>query len=423
MHCAHGTNGGVESTHMRNVNGHAGSILFGTSEQVGLGRGLTEFRAGRPLLVQDDAHALVALPVEALDADRLAAFTAFCAPIQPRLVVTARRARALGIDAHGPVALDLSPDTSAQALLALVADASSRHTSASHPVGQAAAAAIDLVKLAQILPAVLVAEIAPERLAKFDPPIITVEAAAVARFRADAMQSLSIAGEASVPLDSGMRTRFVVFRDVFGDDPVAVMVGTPDLSKPVPVRIHSACMTGDVFGSRRCDCGDQLKLALTRLQEVGGGVILYLAQEGRGVGLANKMRTYKLQDGGLDTVDANTTLGFDDDERDYGIAGRMLKMLGCNRVILLTNNPAKLEGIAKAGIEIAGRMPIETPINADNRRYMTAKAVRGGHKLGHVIATLAETAHAETANGNGHAARPAATLQERLEKDRLAAVR
>ncbi len=156
------------------------------------------------------------------------------------------------------------------------------------------------------------------------------------------------------------------------------------------MRIHSACLTGDVFGSRRCDCGDQLQLALTRLQEAGGGIILYLAQEGRGVGLANKMRTYKLQDGGLDTVDANTTLGFDDDEREYGVAVRMLQMLGCARVVLLTNNPAKLDGLAKAGIEITGRMPLETPINADNRRYMTAKAARAGHQLGHLMSALAE---------------------------------
>ena len=161
----------------------------------------------------------------------------------------------------------------------------------------------------------------------FDPPIITVEVGAVARFRTQATQTLAIAGEAQVPLASGVRTRFVVFRDAIGDSPVAVIVGEPDMSKPVPVRLHSACMTGDVFGSRRCDCGDQLKLALARLQEAGGGVILYLAQEGRGVGLANKMRTYKLQDAGLDTVDANTTLGFDDDERDYGVAGKMLQML------------------------------------------------------------------------------------------------
>jgi GTP cyclohydrolase II len=303
-------------------------------------------------------------------------------------VLTSLRARSLGIDADEPVALELLADIDANMILALVADATFDHEFVPEPAGPAAVAAIDLVKLAQVLPAVLVAETTATIATAFNPSIITVEASAVARFREKATLSLTIAGEAHVPLSSGVRTRFVVFRDAFGDDPVAVIVGTPDMSKPVPVRIHSACLTGDVFGSRRCDCGDQLKLALARLQEAGGGVILYLQQEGRGVGLANKMRTYKLQDGGLDTVDANTTLGFDDDERDYGVAVRMLQMLGCNRVVLLTNNPTKLDGLAKAGIEITGRMPIETPINSDNRRYLTAKASRAGHHLRHVMASL-----------------------------------
>jgi GTP cyclohydrolase II len=199
-----------------------------------------------------------------------------------------------------------------------------------------------------------------------------------------------ISGQLTGRLVTRERDRFVVFRDGFGDDPVAVVVGTPDLSKPVPVRIHSACLTGDVFGSRRCDCGDQLKLALARLEAEGGGIILYLAQEGRGLGLANKMRTYQMQDDGLDTVDANTTLGFDDDERDYGIAARMLQMLNCTRIVLLTNNPAKLEGLAKAGIDIVSRMPLEAPINADNRRYLTAKAARAGHRLDHLMVSLTE---------------------------------
>ena len=173
----------------------------------------------------------------------------------------------------------------------------------------------------------------------------------------------------------------MVFRDAIGGSPVAIIVGEPDFSRPLPVRLHSACLTGDVFGSRRCDCGDQLKLALTRLEEAGGGVILYLEQEGRGLGLANKMRAYDLQDDGLDTVDANTTLGFDDDERDYGVAARMLEMLGCNSVIMLTNNPGKLDGLADAGIEIFGRMPLNTPINVHNRRYLSAMARRAGHLL------------------------------------------
>jgi GTP cyclohydrolase II len=376
---------------MPNNNGRAtGSILFGTREQVGVGRGLAEFRAGRPVVVKSGSETLLCLPVEGLDKDRLHAFRTLCAPITPRLVLTSLRARSLGIDADGPVALELMPEVDANVILALVADATSDHDFVPEPAGPAATAAIDIVKLAQVLPAVLVAETTATIANTFDPSIVTVEASAVARFREKGTLSLAIAGEAYVPLSSGVRTRFVVFRDAFGDDPVAVIVGTPDLSKPVPVRIHSACLTGDVFGSRRCDCGDQLKLALARLQEAGGGIILYLAQEGRGVGLANKMRTYKLQDAGLDTVDANTTLGFDDDERDYGVAVRMLQMLGCARVVLLTNNPAKVDGLAQAGIEITGRMPIETPVNSDNRRYLTAKASRAGHQLRHVFASLAE---------------------------------
>ena len=158
----------------------------------------------------------------------------------------------------------------------------------------------------------------------------------------------------------------------------------------IPVRLHSACLTGNVFGSRRCDCGDQLRLALALLEDLGGGIILYLAQEARRLGLANKMRTYQLQDHGLDTFDANTTLGFDDDERDYGIAARMLRMLNCTRIVLLTNNPAKLDGLTRAGIEIASRMPLDAPINADNHRYMTAKAERAGHQFDDLTASLTD---------------------------------
>ena len=376
---------------MRNGGGDKTSVLFGTNERVGVGRGLAEFRAGRPVVLNGGDEKLITLPVEGIDADRLAAFWAMCEPIRPRLVITDRRARSLGLDASEPVALELAPGVDAATILALVADAEVRHTFVVEPAGPAAEAAIELVKLAQILPAVLVADTTAERVASFHPRIIVVESAAVARYSADAIQSLTIAGEAHVPLSSSVRTRFVVFRDAFGDDPVAVIVGTPDLSKPVPVRIHSACLTGDVFGSRRCDCGDQLKLALARLEDLGGGIILYLAQEGRGLGLANKMRTYQMQDDGLDTVDANTTLGFDDDERDYGIAARMLKILGCIRVVLLTNNPAKLDGLAKTGIEIVSRMPLEAPINSDNRRYLTAKAERAGHHLDHLMASLADS--------------------------------
>jgi GTP cyclohydrolase II len=215
---------------------------------------------------------------------------------------------------------------------------------------------------------------------------VTVNAEAVAHFRRDVVQSLRISAKADMPLQGGVTARFVVFSDAIGGGSAAAIIGRPDPTRPVLVRLHSACLTGDVFGSRRCDCGDQLRLSLTQLDEAGGGVILYLAQEGRGVGLANKIRAYRLQDLGLDTVDANTTLGFDDDERDYGVAARMLKLLGYTRILLLTNNPAKVDGLSEGGIEVCGRLPLVTPVHADNRRYLAARAKRAGHDLMDLLA-------------------------------------
>lgn len=366
----------------------AGSALFGGKGHTSVSRGLSEFHGRRPVLFTARDEATLALPVEGLDGQRLSEFAALCRPAVPRLIITEWRALALGLEASTPMALALWAGDDADRILALVADATADRVPTARPASRAAVAAIELVKISQGLPAVLAADVAGRAVA-CNESIIRVEADMVARFADDAIGSLVVASEASVPLNSGTVTRFVVFRDAMGGSPVAIVVGKPDFRAAVPVRLHSACLTGDVFGSRRCDCGDQLRLALVRLEELGGGVILYLAQEGRGLGLANKMRTYRLQDDGLDTIDANTTLGFDDDEREYGIAARMLAMLNCTRVVLLTNNPAKLDGLAGAGIEIAGRMPLEAPINADNRRYMIAKAERSGHRFDPLAALLA----------------------------------
>jgi GTP cyclohydrolase II len=370
------------------------SALFGSKGQAGVNRGVAEFFARRPVMITGGGETLLALPVEGLDAQRLEEFTALCAPAMPRLVITARRAHALNIGAQTPVALSLDR-LDVSSILSLVADIDVDCSVDAKPAGVAASAAVALVKLSLGLPAVLVANVAPSVAAAHN--IVTVEADAVAHFGDEAIRALRIASSADVPLDSSRNAKFVVFRDALGTSQTAIIVGKPDMSKPVLVRLHSACLTGDVFGSRRCDCGDQLNLAIKRIDEMGGGVVLYLAQEGRGLGLANKMRTYRMQDEGLDTVDANTTLGFDDDERDYGVAARMLQMLDCNRVILLTNNPHKLDGLASYGIEIAGRMSIEAPVNADNVRYLTAKAERAGHRLDRLEAALAESPDAEAA--------------------------
>ena len=363
------------------------STLFGTRGQIGVSRGIAEFHAGRPVLVTGGGENLLALPVEGLNAHRLAEFVSLCAPVLPRLVVTARRALALGIDAAAPVAVSFATGFDEDAVLTLVAETKIDGPIDARPVGAAGIAAVELAKLAQGLPAVLVADVAAgDANALAD--LVAVEADGITRFRGELVQSVRIANKASVPLGSGQRAWLYVFRDAIGGTQVALVVGAPDFAEPVLVRLHSACLTGDVFGSRRCDCGDQLRLALKQIEEASGGIVLYLAQEGRGLGLTNKMRTYQMQDDGLDTVEANMTLGFDNDERDYGMAARMLQLLGCNRVVLLTNNPAKLEGLTNAGIEVVGRTPLEAPINPDNQRYLTAKATRAGHLFEHRLPPL-----------------------------------
>jgi GTP cyclohydrolase II len=172
----------------------------------------------------------------------------------------------------------------------------------------------------------------------------------------------------------------VAFRPADGGaEHLALIIGKPDLSQPVLTRLHSACFTGDLLGSLRCDCGEQLQGAIARLAEAGGGVLLYLAQEGRGIGLVNKLRAYQLQDDGLDTLDANRRLGFEDDERLYLPAVQMLAELGISSVRLLTNNPTKVEALARHGVTVSERVPHVFPANPHNRRYLATKAKRSGH--------------------------------------------
>lgn len=378
---------------MRDGSKGAAAALFGAAPHIAVDRALAELRAGRPVVLEASGGDILALPVEGLDDGRLAAFQALCAPGQPRLLISARRARALGLAASTARTIAVPADMSADAVLALAAGRPIGAPAGVEPAGPAAEAAIALLKLSHGLPAALIA--AFDTAGRADTSeFIRVPTDAVAAYQRFLVDSLAIASEARVPLAGSGDSRFVIFRDGAGGNAVAVVVGEPDLSQPVAVRLHSACLTGDVFGSRRCDCGDQLRLALDQL-EADGGVILYLPQEGRSLGIVNKMRAYSLQDAGLDTIDANTQLGFDEDERDYGAGARMLQLLGIRRVWLMTNNPEKLAGIAEAGIEVVGRMPLETPAHADNRRYLATKATRAGHQLDHFVASLAEATEAE----------------------------
>lgn len=365
--------------------------MLGSPKQVAVERGLNEFRAGRPVILKSSTDCALLLPVDGMSDTSLALFKNMCAPERPYLLVTARRARALGLSGRAPTGLAIGDLHDAAAIFSLAAERRPDRRLDVVPAAADAAAALDLAKLAERLPALLVGRGPKPGSKAGDLPFIRVAADEIPMFRRNVMASVAIVTEANIPLQGGSPARFVVFRDGLGSSPVAVIVGQPDLTQPVPVRLHSACLTGDVFGSRRCDCGDQLRLALAQLAQHGGGIILYLEQEGRGLGLPNKLRAYRLQDAGLDTVDANTVLGFEEDERDYGVAVRMLHLLGCTRVRLLTNNPAKLEGLSRAGIDVFGRVPLQGPINADNRRYLAAKAARAGHQLDHLLESITES--------------------------------
>ena len=231
-----------------------------------------------------------------------------------------------------------------------------------------ARAALTLTRLAGLLPALWLVD-AETNVAIDRDAIEKAVAAPIA----------TIVARANLPLDDLPPSQMVAFRDpASGEEHVALVVGAFGGQPPL-IRLHSECLTGDVFGSLKCDCGPQLQEALRILGAAGGGVLLYLRQEGRGIGLANKLRAYALQDRGLDTVDANRRLGFADDERNYGMAAAILRALGIDRVRLLTNNPNKVAGLEREGISVVERVAHHMPTNPHNADYIATKKKRSGH--------------------------------------------
>ncbi len=197
----------------------------------------------------------------------------------------------------------------------------------------------------------------------------------------EAPDRLAIVARARLPIDASEKAEIVAFRTPDSpQDHVALLIGSPNGQPPL-VRLHSECLTGDVLGSLKCDCGPQLDAALCLIAESGWGILLYMRQEGRGIGLINKLRAYALQDQGFDTVDANTRLGFAVDARDFGTAARMLILLGQDRICLLTNNPDKVAGLVACGVTVVERVPHQLPDNLHNAKYLATKRDRTGHLL------------------------------------------
>ena len=337
-----------------------------------LEQAIAALRAGRPVRVGD----ATVLSVETATAAMLDLIDPeFSAP----MLLSGQRAAALGLgnardagDLRHPVEVGRCDWLDRETARSL-ADAAQDF--ARGPIGPLAARPISCPKEAA-------AALALARRAGVLPALWLVDADAAASISVadvEAPPEAIIVARARLPLDGLPPSQIVSFRDsASGEDHVALVVGAFGGKAPL-VRLHSECLTGDVFGSLKCDCGPQLKHALALLGAEGGGILLYLRQEGRGIGLANKLRAYQLQDRGLDTVDANTRLGFADDERDYAMAAAMLTALGVDRVRLLTNNPAKVDGLRKAGIAVEERVAHHMPTNPHNADYIATKQARSGH--------------------------------------------
>lgn len=363
---------------------------FKLSPLVEVDRAISEFRRGLPVVIADETsegeQRVIAVPAELARDDVIAALKEWGTGA-PQLTLTHNRAKTLKIRLYTPEVV-LVPQTEWQTANAAreLADPS---RDLEHPLrgpfhaartvsGQGWIASVKLAKLAQLLPA----SVAIPANAMPAPDLLSVTAEAILAYDSNAAGTLEQVTGARVPLEGAEQARLLAFRPRDGGlEHLAIIIGDPDRHKPVLARLHSECFTGDLIGSLKCDCGEQLRGAIRQIGEEGSGVLLYLAQEGRGIGLMNKLRAYGLQDQGFDTNEANERLGFDVDERIFLPAARMLKLLGFSQVRLMTNNPEKVAGLERLGVEVTERVPHKFPSNEHNRFYLSTKRDKSGHLL------------------------------------------
>ena len=351
-------------------------------------RAIAALRRGQPARVTGaDGSALLVAAAETIDAGWLDRFAAD--PAAPPWVLTSparaaeitRQAVPGDVAGKGAVALRPALEPLDLAGLRTLADPT---LPPAYPAMRAdaapaeAAAVLSLLKQAGLLPTALAVPFRGQTGA--DSP--AADAGDILGYTAHSAAALMRVSAATVPIGRMADCRMVVFRAPgTGRDHLAILLGRPeDVAEPL-VRVHSECFTGDLLGSLRCDCGAQLQGAIERIAAEGAGAVLYLAQEGRGIGMANKLRAYALQDRGLDTLDANQALGFAADERDFAVAAAMLRQLGLLRIRLLTNNPGKIAALAQHGIDVAGRVSLRFAANGVNDAYLATKAARFGHML------------------------------------------
>ena len=359
---------------------------FAPCPQEVLARAYSDLRIGLPVAIADGESGIAALAAETAGDDRLERMARAAGAV---LTVTDRRAATLRARAYDGDIARLAPPPDVRAdWIRSVADPS---TDLSFPMkgpfttvrggsARLCRAAVALTRRARLLPAALACPVAGIRGFARDNGLTCVGVQEMRLIRARGV--VRVAAAAALPLASYPDARIRVFRQDDGtEDHCAVEFGAPPRGDPVLTRLHSACLTGDVLGSLKCDCGHQLRAAIDRIAAEGGGILLYLNQEGRGIGLANKVRAYALQDQGFDTVEANHRLGFEDDERDFRVGAEILSQLGFAKARLLTNNPAKVNRLEAQGIAVTERIPLKAGRTAHNEAYLATKARKSGHIL------------------------------------------
>ncbi|MCW4153039.1 GTP cyclohydrolase II RibA [Halomonas sp. 18H] len=350
-----------------------------------LERAIFDLRRGVPVLITGADGDRLVRPLEGHHEGELA--TLFERGAQPRLVVTQHRLAAAGYQAPSDIVTLL---LSAQALPETLAEGEVPPHEAMLPATSAERVALGMLRRGQLMPAALM--VTPAAEDEVQPMVaagtlLALDAGEAELALANLGRAVTRISEARVPLADAEVTRFILFREADGmREHLAVIIGDPHAwPAAVPIRLHSACLTGDLFASLLCDCGEQLRNAVRDIHALGGGVLLYLDQEGRDIGMANKLRAIGLQEAGLDTLDADACLGFGHDERCYAPAVAMLENLDIQRVQLLTNNPRKLAALTEAGIEVAKRQAVYGRVTEQNRAYLTTKAGRSGHWLESIL--------------------------------------
>jgi GTP cyclohydrolase II len=352
-----------------------------------LNRARADLRMGVPVVLHSPAGAALAVAAEVLSQSRMAHLQALGPPV---LAVTSWRAETLKARAYdGDVARIALPGDADAAWVAAVADPAddlSQPMKGPFRTLRDGAAdlhrlAIRLAKSARLLPAAVLVEVGDGPALAAAEALTLIDAGAAGPLLTAAPHLHPVIA-ARVPLAAAEAGRLHVFRpEDGGEEHYAVEVGAPPRDRPVLARLHSACFTGDLLGSLKCDCGPQLHAALAQMGAEGAGVLLYLNQEGRGIGLANKMRAYSLQDQGFDTVEANHRLGFEDDERDFRLGAQLIRRMGFGSVRLLTNNPAKVAMLERSGIAVVERVPLKVGRTHWNSGYLDTKAAKSGHIL------------------------------------------